>query len=267
MKAKFATALLLLLAGACGGSGGSGGQALAPGVGQSPGATPTPTPTVPAGPRIRFDWTGKAVAPPGEAAIGAYRLDTLFTASLLGLPAIASNFDRAAQVQVSQSPVVSDGTNIGAFRMICQAAQVNYDDPIVYPGVVNGSPHLHQWFGNTEANALSTYASLRTSGHSTCMGPLNRSAYWIPAMIRNDGMVIRPDYLSVYYKRYPKSAPECHSTARECISLPHGLRYVFGFDMRRMHQSQPENMIFHWKCVTPQNTQIGDITTRIGDLR
>src|SRR5206468_12171925 len=72
---------------------------------------------------------------------------------------------------------------IGAFRFICTAGQVLPDDPIVYPGQP-GKSHLHQFYGNEDANAYSTFASLRAKGTSTCnRGPqaANRSGYWMPA--------------------------------------------------------------------------------------
>jgi hypothetical protein len=75
---------------------------------------------------------------------------------------------------------------VGAFRFICNPAHLAKDDPIGYPGQP-GKSHLHQFFGNTAANANSTYESLRTTGQSTCNSPLNRSAYWMPAMMNGKG--------------------------------------------------------------------------------
>ncbi len=119
---------------------------------------------------------------------------------------------------------------VGAFRFMCEPGQISYDDPIVYPGQP-GKSHLHQWFGNTAADAHSTYASLRTSGGSTCMNILNRSAYWMPAMLDGKGHVVRPDYVSIYYKRLPADSAECTRQAKDCVPLPRGLRFIFGYDM------------------------------------
>ena len=119
---------------------------------------------------------------------------------------------------------------VGAFRFICMAGQLRFDDPILFPGKP-GQSHLHQFFGNTAADAHSTYASLRRGGDSTCMNRLNRSAYWMPAMLNGAGKVVRPDYVSIYYKRRPQSDPECQRAAMACVALPRGLRFVFGFDM------------------------------------
>ncbi|RYF12241.1 MAG: DUF1996 domain-containing protein, partial [Oxalobacteraceae bacterium] len=151
------------------------------------------------------------------------------------LASIASNFD------VNSYLISSWGTGgiastsapdvVGAFRFICNPGQLLADDPIVYPGQA-GRSHLHQFLGNTAANANSTYASLRTTGGSTCGNMLNRSAYWIPAMMNGKGKVVRPDYISIYYKRRPANDPECLRMATKgCRDLPRGLRYIFGYNM------------------------------------
>ncbi|NUR46161.1 MAG: DUF1996 domain-containing protein [Sphingomonas sp.] len=142
-----------------------------------------------------------------------------------------------------QQPVTTDV--VGAFRFVCSAGALLYDDPIVYPGQP-GKSHLHQFFGNTGANANSTYDSLRTSGLSTCMSPINRSAYWMPAMLNGRGQVIRPDYITIYYKRSPKDAPECKTATGNggCIALPNGLRYIFGYNMVGHDDPRPGSHYF-----------------------
>jgi hypothetical protein len=88
----------------------------------------------------------------------------------------------------------------GKLRFLCEPSHLLYDDPIVYPGQV-GAAHLHHFFGNASANANSTYATLRASGDGTCQGgPLNRTAYWFPAMIKTDTQkVVKPDFIELYY--------------------------------------------------------------------
>ncbi|WP_197323377.1 DUF1996 domain-containing protein, partial [Staphylococcus haemolyticus] len=119
---------------------------------------------------------------------------------------------------------------MGAFRFLCTPSHNAYNDPIVYPGQT-GKSHLHTFFGNTKADANSTYESLRTSGESTCNNLLNRSAYWIPALLNGQGKVVMPDYVSIYYKRRPSTDPVCQRQGKACIALPRGLRYVFGYNM------------------------------------
>ncbi|MFK3891085.1 DUF1996 domain-containing protein [Sphingomonas sp. NPDC079357] len=210
----------LALASCGGGSGGSASTptAAAP-VAVVPTATPTPTPTPSATP------APTAAVAPGSLAVSD------------GYPEIPSNFDVNAElvpswgtgeIAVSGKPDV-----VGAFRFICNPSHELRDDPVVFPGQP-GRSHLHQFFGNTLANANSTYESLRTTGESTCNGPLNRSAYWIPAMLNGKGGVVRPDYISIYYKRLPKDDPECQRMGKACVDLPRGLRFIFGFDMASM---------------------------------
>jgi len=88
----------------------------------------------------------------------------------------------------------------GQFREGCEFSHFAYDDPLVYPGQP-GKAHLHMFFGNTDANAYSTYNTLLNSGSGTCNGmELNRTAYWAPAMFDSNGNVRIPERIVVYYK-------------------------------------------------------------------
>jgi hypothetical protein len=137
----------------------------------------------------------------------------------------------------------------GAFRFTCTPSHLAYDDPIIYPNLP-GQSHLHDFFGNTRASAGSTYLSLRTTGESTCSNLLNRSAYWIAAMIHPSGKVVRPDVISIYYKRPPQSSRYCKPPhAKACLPLPRGLRYVFGYDMIG-GKHDPAGMRW-WNCDGP----------------
>lgn len=149
---------------------------------------------------------------------------------------VPSNFDIYSELISVPLPASAAPDVVGAFRFVCSAGQVLNDDPIVYPGQP-GKSHAHQFYGNTSANAYSTYSSLRSNGQSTCMSPLNRSAYWMPAMLDGKGNVVRPDHVTIYYKRRPASDPKCSLTSGDpkaegnCVPLPNGLRFVFGYDM------------------------------------
>ena len=112
--------------------------------------------------------------------------------ALSGALAIASEFDIYSELTSAPIPASAAPDVVGAFRFVCTAGQLLKDDPIVYPGQP-GKSHLHQFYGNTGANASSTYSSLRKSGQSTCMSPLNRSAYWMPD--RNGLLAVMPGML------------------------------------------------------------------------
>lgn len=154
-----------------------------------------------------------------------------------GLPMVADGLDvpsllvkawGTGAIPPSAAPDV-----VGAFRLICHASHISYDDPIVFPGQP-GKSHLHQWFGNDLADANSTYDSLRKTGNSTCGNALNRSAYWMPALLNGKGGVVRPDYVTIYYKRRPKTDPICAKIGKACVDLPRGLRFIFGRNMLDM---------------------------------
>lgn len=71
----------------------------------------------------------------------------------------------------------------GILRINCDFAHSSYDDPIVFPDQDNAA-HLHRFYGNMLLDETSTLESLFTTGQSSCQGDeLNRSAYWIPALL------------------------------------------------------------------------------------
>lgn len=210
----------------------------------TPSETPTPTPTP------------SAVATKG--ADGLYQLAS-----------IPSNFDKTGLIRDVPQAKTGKPDVVGAFRFTCTPSHNAYDDPIVFPGQ-KGRAHLHTFFGNTEADANSTYESLRKTGDSTCRNKLNRSAYWVPAMLNGRGDVIMPDVITVYYKRRPASDPECQKETQICTTLPRGLRYVFG-----QHPSNPDKYsITSFVCVggetgksfdtLPEVAQICPVGARIG---
>ena len=165
------------------------------------------------------------------------------TATLDGDRPIPSNFDVSQSLRPTwgsgKLPASAVPDVVGAFRFICTAGQVLADDPIVFPGQP-GKSHLHQFYGNEDANASSTFASLRAHGTSTCnRGPFaaNRSAYWMPAMLDGSGQVVKPLFVAIYYKRRPASDPKCGGLGSapgaigKCVGIPNGLKFIFGYDM------------------------------------
>lgn len=241
VKTSLCLAAAVLLVG-CGGGGASetssavavvpsGGGSLVPTPTPSPSPTPSPTPSA-----------ASTVA-----------------ATLSGLDPIASGINVSDYLQKSWGTGAIPSSNspdvIGAFRFVCTPSHNAYDDPVVFPGQP-GKSHLHTFFGNTLANANSTYASLRTSGESTCNNLLNRSAYWIPAMMTPAGKVVMPNYVTIYYKRRPDTDPECQHEGLACIALPRGLRYIFGYNM-----SNPANSSVAEFVCNNNNTVTGPFKT------
>lgn len=177
------------------------------------------------------------------------------------LVSIPSNFDTKALLQPAWGtgaiPPSASPDVVGAFRFVCMAGHISKDDPIVYPGQP-GKAHHHQYFGNTLTNANSNYKSLRSSGESTCNNKNNRSAYWQPAMFNGKGMIVRPDYVTIYYKRRPASDPICQGFDKPqgqgiCGPLPRGLRFIFGYN--QVNPSKPPLGNFYYNCDGPGATQ------------
>ena len=194
----------------------------------------------------------RTTAKPGPAPAPTPVTDTTAT-SLEGTAPIASNFDSATELVDSSIPPSAAPDVVGAFRFICLPGQIKSDDPIVYPGQP-GRSHLHQFFGNDTADANSTYASLRGAGNSSCMSPVNRSAYWIPAILNGKGSVVRPDYVTVYYKRRPLSDPIVSDPAHpqyqgKGVKLPNGIKFIFGRDM--LNLAQPPTGAVSFSCDGP----------------
>jgi hypothetical protein len=183
------------------------------------------------------------------------------------LPIIPTTDFTAADYEYDSSPGTpytpgtntsySSGQEQGSFRFLCNHDHLNYDDPILAPGVQGGSSHLHEFAGNFGTNYASTYASLRASGNggSCAGGPLNRTGYWAPAVIDTINNKVDPfDTVQFYYKndRYhfldianPGTPPGFSAWVGIAVrQLPRGLRYIFGYNIA----NDVNNSNFTWSC-------------------
>jgi hypothetical protein len=163
-------------------------------------------------------------------------------------------------------------------RFFCNPSHLKYDDPIVNPGQP-GATHLHHFFGNTLADAHSTYATLRTTGDGTCQGgAVNRTAYWMPAMI--DGAtnkVIKPRMIEWYYRSEPHmrfrgesvpgqfTSPHCPGAGGTIAcptygaqDIPRGLKLITGYNFAT--QAKDSGILMYWACVNPISGSIGALT-------
>jgi hypothetical protein len=143
----------------------------------------------------------------------------------------------------SEAPARSgDGT--GAFRSVCGYSHMNTDDPLLAP-FRPGASHLHSYFGNTLANAVTTSPeTLRSpNARGTCRGgTANLSAYWVPSLIdTRSGTPVRPtDDMDVYYKSgYGGVAPG------QVRPIPKGLRLIGGEAMATADQGRARGQ---WGC-------------------
>lgn len=146
----------------------------------------------------------------------------------------------------------SDGSS--AFRINCYMSHMNWVDPIVRPGVNNGS-HLHTFYGNKLTDYNSTPESIKNTGNSTCTGgTANRSSYWVPTMIdtrtntpvTNTSAIDREHELQVYYKSgYQGVLPQTIQ------NYPVGLRMIAG----DMMSTSPQSKI-SYECGGPSSSSI-----------
>lgn len=128
----------------------------------------------------------------------------------------------------------------GAFRFTCGGdGDLAYEDPLFYPDEP-GKSHLHQVWGNAEFDARTTPETLAASSATNCNDTAwsaNRSSYWMPALVNDKGEAIKPDLVSVYYKRKTSASQFCNPKSSDymgkCIGLPNQIRFVFGWDSTR----------------------------------
>jgi hypothetical protein len=211
--------------------------------------TPPTTKTCPDGSVVPAD----ADCPTGTDPTPTGTQTTTVSPGLTGITPIASEFDYNLSIEPSVIPGENVGDTLSAFRFVCGAGQLRYDDPL---RAFNqpGKSHLHQFYGNLDANSNSTYETLRAHGQTTCGDPTkpaaNRSAYWAPAVLDGNGHVVQPDMNVVYYKRYPKSSTQCNDTriTQGCLALPFGLRYIFGRDLDHLSTTTAATSHFKWYC-------------------
>ena len=113
---------------------------------------PVPTPTPAPAPAPMATPLGLSIPSPSLAGLATVSLPSALTDYL--------------QPAWGTGAIPAHDDDVGAFRFLCAPSHNAYNDPIVYPGQP-GKSHLHTFFGNTLADANSTYASLRTTGDST----------------------------------------------------------------------------------------------------
>jgi hypothetical protein len=122
----------------------------------------------------------------------------------------------------------------GYFAFACGFSHRNQDDPIVFPGL-RGRSHDHTYFGNTTTNALSTPASLRAAGTTTCRFRPDTAAYWAPTLLLR-GEPVEPRGAIVYYVR---------RTAEAVQAFPAGLKMIAGNAAARAAQG---TNVTSWSC-------------------
>jgi hypothetical protein len=141
----------------------------------------------------------------------------------------------------------------GYFAFVCGFSHRNQDDPIVFPGL-RGRSHDHTYFGNNSTNALSTPASLRAAGTTSCRLRADTAAYWAPTLFVN-GRAVVPRGAVVYYVR---------RTLDPVQPFPAGLKMIAGNSTARAPQ---ETLITSWSCGRRSTGSATIPTWAFGSLR
>jgi Domain of unknown function (DUF1996) len=139
-------------------------------------------------------------------------------------------------------PATSQASSPG-WLLKCALAKSLPDDPIVHPAMP-GMSHLHDFFGNTSANATSTYQSMRAAT-TTCPAG-DTAGYWVPAVFR-DGAKVAPAGRGVreqIYYRANNLAPGTHIEP-----FPPDLRMVAGNSHAMSTSENPKlGKEIYWGC-------------------
>lgn len=131
---------------------------------------------------------------------------------------------------IIDSPSFREPNGEAKARFTCASSHIGANDPLRAYGQP-GASHLHQFFGNPNVDAFSTYDSLRhNTVNGTCSGGiLNNTAYWFPCFIKQmpDGSknCVRAQRLVLYYNEGNLAlVPSLQRVFR-------GFGYVMGFNM------------------------------------
>jgi len=151
----------------------------------------------------------------------------------------------------------------------CGLARSLPDDPIVHPGM-RGMSHLHDFFGNTSIDAMSTYQSMRAAG-TTCPAG-DTAGYWTPALLRN-GVKISPAGQGVREQVYFRANNLAAGTHIE--PFPPDLRVIAGNSRAKSPSENPKlGREIYWGCsdnsvsgkpvAPPASCPSGIITLHVG---
>jgi len=147
----------------------------------------------------------------GCSGVSARSIGRTVRSLLVGASAVLLAACGGSDGSADRSAIHTDATSLGQpdqpiagpqgatpqFLVECLYSHTAADDPIVFPGRP-GQSHLHVFFGNTKVDANTTIASL-ADGDTTCDQPLDKAAYWAPALLRGSE-VLRPVKSTVYYR-------------------------------------------------------------------
>ena len=124
----------------------------------------------------------------------------------------------------------------GAFRFTCGGeGRLAYERPVMFPSQP-GKSHLHQPWGNRRSSREPYADKLAAWPTPTATMAPTRSiarATGMPALVNDQGQVIHPDLVSVYYKRNARGlqafcTPGTATMPGICVGLPNQIRSSSG---------------------------------------
>ena len=133
----------------------------------------------------------------------------------------------------------------------CSYSHSLRDDPVVHPGHP-GMSHLHDFFGNREVNADSTYESM-VAAETSCTDPDDTAGYWVPALYRN-GVRVLPQGRSVTGRSTRQKLYYRKSGSGSVTPFPPGFTMIIG---NSHAMSEAENTYLgrriDWGCADNSN--------------
>ncbi len=222
-----------------------------------------------------FDCGEDTFVVPMELGLHAFEVTAFGPDETQGSPAvhewtITSMYDNGHEELIPtnvQPAAVDDASWRGIFRINCDFAHADYDDPIVFPGE-DDRAHLHRFYGNIYTDYTTTFESLYALPESSCQGnTVNSSSYWVPT-------VLAPSYNELTGQRLLDAAgePAWESVAAvvgnddvahelfyysagiddlESIqSIPPGLRMIAGDGSVGPGDTPQSSGIVRWHCQT-----------------
>ncbi|MEO0449611.1 MAG: DUF1996 domain-containing protein [Pseudomonadota bacterium] len=190
--------LFALALAACGGSSDSGAipEVASVAVGPPPAPTPTPDPTP---------------EPAPTPMPAAHQHD--HRPNIVNVPApfsrLSPSWNRTSEnTSVRSQTSIKDANNLnGAFRVQCGVSYYVRTDPLLNRNDTDAMSHMHTYFGGdvrTDANTDLKDLTAQGTGSTCAGGTINRSLYWIPTMLRDEGdgtfTVVEPTNFFAYYK-------------------------------------------------------------------
>jgi Domain of unknown function (DUF1996) len=158
-------------------------------------------------------------------------LKVLLTASVAALTALLLT------MLATGTPSQAAG-DTSVFSVLCFPSHRLPDDPIVYPGVP-GAAHMHEFIGNPNTNANSTFDSMRAAqGSVRCETQSDTGGYWVPTLYKQGTRV--PVRQAFFYYRGPQPG---------VAQIPKGLKMIAGGDTLNPPMPNLPQKSLSWSCV------------------